>query len=88
MNHFTRLPLRELINPQKPGPLMVYLDHWWAVDEEENVFFYKGKSYSPQCNINRQIVERHLAFVDGVALACKAILVPWAYVKFNIADYT
>ena len=87
MSSFTRMPLRELISPKKSGVIQVYQDHWWAVDEEENVFFFKGKSYSPQCNINKQIVDRHLARENGVAQATRAVLVPWAYVKINISDY-
>ena len=87
MSKFTRVPLRELTNPQKSGPLMVYKDHWWAMDVDENVFFYKGKSYSPQCNVNKVIVERHLAFENGVAQAEKAKFVPWAYVPFKMSDY-
>lgn len=58
---FQRVPLADLTNPQKRGPLMTYQDHWWAVDDEGNAFFYEGKTYSPQCNTNRLIVERHLA---------------------------
>ena len=81
---FTRMPLAELTNPKKCGPLKTYQDHWWAVDDEENVFFFKGKSYSPQCNSNRLVVARHLA----QGLATHAVLVPWAWVKFNISDYT
>ena len=80
---FQRVPLAYLTNPQKPGPLMTYQNYWWAVDDEDNVFFYEGKSYSPQCNINRLIVERHLAG----GLAIRAVLVPWAWVKFNISDF-
>jgi hypothetical protein len=80
---FSRVPLADIANPQKQGPLMVYRDHWWAADDEENGFFFKGKSYSPQCNTNRLIVERHLA----QGLATKAVLLPWAYVQFNISDY-
>jgi hypothetical protein len=80
---FQRVPLADLTNPQKSGPLMVYQDHWWVVDDEDNVFFYKGKSYSPQCNINRLIVERHLV----IGLVTRAVLVPWAWVKFDISDY-
>lgn len=80
---FSRMHLSELTNPFKQGPLMVYKNHYWAVDSENNVFFFKGKSYSPQCNVNKLIVERHLA--NG--LAVKAILVPWAFVRFDISDY-
>ena len=81
---WARVPLAELTNPAKRGPLMTYQDHWWAVDENNNVFFFKGKSYSPQCSTNRLIVERHLA----QGLATHAVLVPWAWVKFDISDYT
>lgn len=80
---FHRVPLADLTNPEKSGPLMVYQDHWWAVDDEDNAFFFKGKSYSPQCNINRLIVERHLA----MGLATRVVFVPWAWVKFSISDY-
>lgn len=80
---FSKIPLSELINPKKGGPLMVYKDHWWAMDDEDNVFFFRGKSYSPQCNVNKRIVEHHLA--NG--LATHAEFIPWAYVQFNIGDY-
>lgn len=80
---FTRMPLEWLTDPRKQGPLMTYQNHWWAVDDEDNVFFFQGKSYSPQCNVNKLIVERHLAH----GLASHAVLVPWAWVQFNISDY-
>lgn len=80
---FTAVPVADLINPQKHGPLMVYQDHYWAVDGKGNTFFFKGKSYSPQCNVNRLIVERHLA--NG--MATHAEFLPWAYVQFNMRDY-
>ena len=80
-----RMPLEDLENPRKQGPLMVYRDHWWALDENDNVLFFKGNSYSPQCNVNRLIVDRHGPGQDyGFA---RSVLVPWAYVKFNISDY-
>ena len=82
-NDFSKMQLSDLTNSQKQGPLMVYKDHYWAVDSENNVFFFRGKSYSPQCNVNKLIVERHLA--NG--LATKAVFVPWAFVKFDIGDY-
>ncbi len=87
MSSFQKVPLRELTTPQKTGTLKVYKNYWWAVDDEDNVFFYKGKSYSPQANVNRLIVERHLAFENGVAQATKVKFVPWAYVNINISDY-
>lgn len=80
---FTRVPVAELKTAEKQGPLMVYQDHWWAVDGDGNAFFFKGKSYSPQCNVNRLIVERHLA----QGLATHAEFLPWAFVQFSISDY-
>lgn len=80
---FQRIPLSELTNPRKRGPLMTYQDHWWAVDENDNVFFFKGKSYSPQCNTDRRVVESRLA----QGLATGAVFVPWAWVQFDISDY-
>lgn len=80
---FKRMPLAELMSAEKLGPLMVYRDHWWAIDDDGNVFFFNSKSYSPQCNSNRLIVERHM--VQGLATSIR--FVPWAYVKFDIRDY-
>lgn len=83
LDKFKRVPVVELTSAKKRGPLMVYQDHWWAVDEAGNAFFFEGKSYSPQCNTNRLIVERHLA----QGLATHAEFLPWAYVQFSIDDY-
>lgn len=80
---FQRMPLSELTNPKKPGPLMVYQDFWWATDDDDNVFFYKGKSYSPQCNINFLIAQRLLP----PDLQTRTVFVPWAWVKFSLSDY-
>lgn len=83
VDRFTRVPLSELTNPRKRGPLMVYQDHWWAVDDEDNGLFFDGNSYSPQCNTVKEIVERHLA----KGIETRAVLVPWAWVPFSISDY-
>ncbi len=84
-DRWSRVPLADLENPRKSGPLMVYRDHWWALDAQDNVLFFHGKSYSPQCNTNRELVERHGRGQDyGFS---RAVLVPWAYVQFSIGDY-
>ena len=80
---FQCVPLVELTNPEKLGPLMVYKDHWWASDHEGHAFFYEGKAYAPQCNPDKHIAENHLA----VGRATHAIFLPWAWVKFDISDY-
>lgn len=79
-----RMPLAELTNPHKHGPLMTYQDHWWALDEQDNVLFFKTFT-SPQCNANRALIERICQGQDSGYV--RAVLVPWGFVKFNISDY-
>ncbi len=85
LENWLRMHLAALENPQKQGPLMVYRDRWWALDENGNAMFFKSWT-SPQCYTNRQIVERFNA--NRVAWKCsEVVFVPWAYVRFNISDY-
>jgi hypothetical protein len=79
---FIRVPIHELANPQKLGPLMVYKDRWWAIDEEGRALFYRTMT-SPQCNVNRAIVEKHLGF--GIEKG--VVFLPWAWVPFRMGDY-
>lgn len=78
---FTAVPLASLTNPNKQGPLWVYKDYYWALDEENNAFFFKGKY--PQCNQNEEIVKRLMLS----RTAMQAIFVPWAWVQFDLRDY-
>lgn len=85
--HFNRVPVAELVSAQKRGPLMVYQDHWWAVDAQGNALFYTGgrkRHNSPQCNTNKLIVERIAASYPEPTTAQ---LLPWAYLQFDISDY-
>lgn len=79
---YLRIPLTELTNPNKKGPLMVYKDRWWRVDENGNALFYETVN-SPQCNMHKEIVERVLP-LPGTTIQ----FVPWVWVQFNIRDYT
>ena len=79
---FIRVPFPEILSPFKLGPLNVYRDHWWAVDEDNCVLFFRYMT-SPQCNINKEIVKKHLAS----GLQVRAEFVPWAFVPFKHSDY-
>ena len=66
---------------------MVYQDHWWAVDKEGNALFYvgaRGRFHSPQCNANKQIVER---IAGNYPEPTTVEFLPWAYLRFDISDY-
>lgn len=81
---FKKVSIEELCNPQKSGPLMVYRNHYWLADDDNNVLFYDtGRSLAPQCNIDPKIIV--LGIKDPEQFTIKFI--PWAYVKFDVADY-
>lgn len=42
--------------PARDGFYQLYKNYTWAVTEDDCILLYKG---SPQCNINKLIVERH-----------------------------
>lgn len=75
---YKRVPLTEITQP-KGGLVNVYKDHWWMVTEANEALFFRGKT--PQCNVDRSIVERLI--VDG----CRAEFVPVAFVRANASDY-
>lgn len=55
---FVYLPLEVATTPP-PGQVRHFKDHWWAVDPERGLLFYKmGRSRSPQCNTNQAITDR------------------------------
>lgn len=80
---YKKVPLSDITSPLKYGPLNVYKDCWWVVDTEDNVFFYLGQSYSPQCNKTKTIAEFAAERIGG----CHIVFVPWAWVKFSMYDY-
>lgn len=85
--HFRLIPVDEVTNPRKPGPLWVYQDYWWKVTEDRQILIYigpKGRSDSPQCNLNRVVVERHLSCPFNVHVE----QLPWAWLQFKLSDYT
>lgn len=76
---FKLVPISEIIKPIS-GLNDCYKDHWWAVTEQDEVLLYK--EHHPQCNINKQMVERIFPY-EG----CRAVLIPYAFVKVRISDY-
>lgn len=80
--NWKRVPVDDLVNPKGGGPHMILREHWWCVDADNNVFFYKESS--PQCNVNKSIVERLATHPDAVGV----IHIPIAIYPFNISDYT
>lgn len=81
---FQKVPLAEIQSAEKAGPLWPYKDRWWAVTADDCVLIYKhGGSNSPQCNVNRLIVERHLNYPEPT----RAVLLPWAYLQFSLSEY-
>lgn len=83
-NKFKRVPVEELCNPQKEGPLMVYKNHYWLTDDKNNALFYDtGRSYTPQCNIDDRILFWGMSETEKFTVK----FIPWAYVKFDVADY-
>lgn len=81
---FKKVPVAEIISPEKKGPLWPYKDYWWAVTEDDCVLIYMHRgANSPQCNTNRAIVERVLH--AGMPTTPKFL--PWAYLPFSIDEY-
>ena len=79
------VPITEIISPQKTGPLHVMQGYWWVVTPNgEVVFFDEGLRY-PAANRHKEIAEKMLKFFPE---GFQAEFIPWAYLKFEISDYT
>jgi hypothetical protein len=79
--------LAELTNPEKTGVIEVYKNHWWSLDKNGDALIYisgNGKANSPQCNVNKSIVER-LMQREGIDYGI--VFIPWAYLNIRISDY-
>jgi hypothetical protein len=48
--------------PSTNGVYEIYVDTWWAVNEDEQVALYRS---SPQCNANEQIARRVAKNIPG-----------------------
>lgn len=72
-------PMEKLLNPE--GYVYVHRDDWWIV-KDDAVLIYRTAdgAIAPQCNRNRQIVERHRTDGDIRQL-------PLAFIPIRISDY-
>jgi len=75
---YKRIPVSDAIEPPS-GFCEVYKNYWWCVTPSDEILMYKGTS--PQCNINRQIVD-HL-MPEG----CTARQLPVVFIKRSPHDY-
>ena len=88
-----KFPLANFTEP-KDGAHIIYLDRWWPVTENDEIFFFgrENSPYSsPQCNANKIIVDRHirnphvLRAADGAEVEVRQL--PVVYVPINWSDY-
>ncbi|MDS1141733.1 hypothetical protein RE432_14930 [Pusillimonas sp. SM2304] len=66
---YVAVPVNEITTPQRGTT--VYTDMWWAVTDDGCVLFYTGRhprQRSPQCNVDRRIVEHILPGMATVFL--------------------
>jgi hypothetical protein len=75
-------PVADITTP-KPGRIC-YGPRWWAVTESGEVLFF-DRYGSPQCNINKAIVERLGSRFDAPATTPQ--LIEMAYLPHRCSDY-
>lgn len=93
-----KVPIDQLTTPKR-GMFQVYVDDWWAVSEDEELYFYACSASpfaSPQCNGNEELAKRMHAerrvcdekFKDCELTGLKETRrIPVVYVPINIGDY-
>lgn len=65
---------------------MVYKDRWWVVTPAQEILLYEGRS--PQCNPNKQIVERLVKNTEQLGIAgCTARQLPLVFIQIDLNDY-
>lgn len=69
----------------KSGPLQVYEGYWWMVTPNGEAVFFGNNLRTPMANRHRAITER---MINSAPEGSQVEFVPWAYVKFEISDYT
>ena len=55
ISEFKKIPLSEATKPKNGYEVIV--DHWWGVVDECLLFYIKHGVNSPQCNIDKRVVE-------------------------------
>lgn len=68
MSEFLKVPIENILSPLTNGGcnFTILKNRYWNVTKDNCVLFFKG--YSPQCNINKSIVERNCPKNTGVKL--------------------
>lgn len=99
MNIMRRRKISEVTKP-RPGLFQIYVDSWWAVSNDDEVYFFGTQSSpynSPQCNQNGDLAKRinddRAIITDAKFKHCEltnyreTMQLPIVYVPVNISDY-
>lgn len=98
MRAMKRVPITQVTTP-KAGLFQVYVNDWWAVSKDEEVYFFADKRSpfaSPQCNANEGLARRvNESRVDVAERYKHAELtnyaetrqLPIVFVPINMSDY-
>jgi len=78
-----RFPITEIIHPRKENSYWLYKDHYFAVDEFDNVLKYPGASF--QCNTNRKFMEKLLTHKNHPGI--RVVHIPRAFIPFDVQEY-
>lgn len=76
---YEKISYEELTTPKDYHVCL--LNRWWVLDENRNALLYKG--WSPQCNVNKTIVERVSRHVEFAIIVEH---IPVAYLPMKIYD--
>lgn len=77
-----KIPIEDITTP-KMGRIC-YTDRWWVLTPNNEVLFYKSYT-SPQCNINKAVIDHALLKLH--AEGCTAQFLPVAYLPHRCSDY-
>lgn len=99
MRAMRRVPITQITTP-KAGLFQIYVDDWWAVSKDEEVYFFGDRSSpyaSPQCNANeglaRRVNETRVNVTEERFKHCELTgyaetrQLPIVFVPINMSDY-
>lgn len=99
MRAMKRVPITQVTTP-KAGLFQVYVNDWWAVSKDEEVYFFADKRSpfaSPQCNANEELSRRmhedRAVLPEGKFKHCELTdyaetrQLPVVFVPVGISDY-
>jgi len=94
-----KVPIATMVDPSGKGMVQIYQDRWWAVSENEELYFFgtDASPYaSPQCNPHEELSRRMnegRAALPEKDKHCELTgyketrQVPFVFVPVNINDY-